>query len=198
MTTPPSARRPIEKIGGSYAREKLLWLELVARDPQARTALPLAVVLAVGHLQNKQDGLCHPGDKLLAAELGTNKWQIIRWRQALIDAGWLQYRPRTAGEPRDANGNHVLVIDPDQVTNLSPNQPDRVTILSRPGDRPGDNAKRQVVDSTPEARCNQEEPVLNQGRRHHHEKNPDRKAAPTLTDILNDRAARVAEKYGRD
>ncbi len=117
--TPARKRRPIERAEDShgrksYAKEKLAWLSQVARDPAARNGLPLAVVLALDHLNNS-DAQCDPGDARLAAELNTTQRTIIRWRNDLKEAGYLGSEKRGAGMPRHLTANHVLLIDPEEL-----------------------------------------------------------------------------------
>ncbi len=112
----PVGARPIEKINGSYAVEKLKWLAQVRRDPETRDAAPLAEELALEHLNNK-DARCDPGDELLAADLGVNERTIRRWRDLLIARGRMKRTKPARGRPV----NHIFLIE---VAGIAPPLPD--------------------------------------------------------------------------
>ena len=201
------ARRPIaktrEKSGReSYTAEKLAWLVQVAQDPKAEYGLPLAVGLAITHV-NRDTGKCNPGDEALAENLRRSTKTIQRMRKVLIGRGHLLYEFSKTGQRRDGKSTHTLLIE------APPTGGQHAVHQSDPtggqisadwwtdSARLVDSEKRQVIDPANKSFPNQEEPVLNQGREHHHAKNPNRKAARTLADVVNDKAAAVARKYGR-
>jgi hypothetical protein len=186
-------RRPIEKTKDakgreSYAKEKLAWLMQVARDPAARHALPLAAELALERFNNA-NGTCNPGDKTLASDLNTTEKTIRRWRDALIEAGYLVLQPRTKGTPRTGTATHVLLID--HRTTLSGGQAYHRTTLSRPPD----TQNSQVIEPTGEPVPNQD---LNQILREDHAKTqiPCRQTTGNAAAAASARAAATRQKYG--
>lgn len=105
--------RPIQKIGGSFAREKFRWLLAVAQDPAAEYGARLAIQLAIEHLNNNT-GRCDPGDDALAKSLRTNTKKIQRMRAVLIKAGHLKYELDPAGRRQGRHSNHVPLLGADQ------------------------------------------------------------------------------------
>jgi hypothetical protein len=202
-------RRPIQKTRDksgreSYANEKLEWLLQVARDPAAEYGARLAIVLAVAHLKN-DTGVCIPGDDKLAAAIGMSTKTVQRMRNLLIERKHLKHELCQTGRPRDeSKSTYTLLLDPPTTSGQhAVHQSDPTSGQISPDlwtekARPLDNKKCQVIDPSSKSVPNQGNQGNQEGRRHHHHEKTANRKAPALVDLLNERAAAVAKKYGYD
>jgi hypothetical protein len=195
-------KRPIEKIAGSYAKPKLDWLVAVGRDSAAEYGLPLAIELAVTHLNNKS-GKCNPGDEVLAANLGRSTKTIQRMRGVLVRTGHLRHDLNRAGAHLGHNADHVLLAPPSLDTRVSGDTPpllDSFEAITGQIHPPSlDSQKCQVIDPASGFRPNQEEPDSeNQMRKQQDAKAQTRYRETTGNPAAVQRikASAVARKYG--